>query len=96
MSICLHHLGFGAVTALVAIAMGEVTSPLQNVWFMLKTWRYDSQLADSVFKHLSWVYAAFYFVCRSLIGTAVVRPLPSALQCSSPLPPDFPISSMYS
>ena len=73
MGICIHHLGFAGVTALVAIAMGEITSPLQNIWFMFKTWRYDSQLADHMFKYISWIYAAVYFVCRTIIGPIVVR-----------------------
>lgn len=66
-------LGIAASTALVAIGIGEVTSPLQNIWFILKNVRYKSQAADNVFKYLSWLYAAFYFFCRSNCGFAVVR-----------------------
>ena len=86
----MHHLGFSAVTALAAIAIGEITSPLQNVWFLFKTWRYDSRLADEVFRHLSLVYAVFYVLCRSVVGPFVVltsapmnwNSMPSRCSCS--------------
>jgi hypothetical protein len=57
---------------MVAIVMGEVTSPLQNVWFILKNLRYDFQWADSIFKPLSWIYAVFYVLCRTVVGPVVV------------------------
>ena len=67
------HLGIGATTALVAIGIGEVTSPLQNVWFLLKNFRYRSRMCDNIFKYVSWIYAAFYVLCRSVCGPVVVR-----------------------
>jgi hypothetical protein len=60
---------------MVVIAMGELTSPLQNVWFILRHLRYDFQWADTLFRPLSWVYAVFYVLCRSIIGPVVVCPV---------------------
>jgi hypothetical protein len=77
------RLGIAASTALVAIGIGEVTSPLQNIWFILKNVRYKSQSADEVFRYLSWVYAAFYVFCRSICGPVVVR-CPTASLCVGP------------
>ena len=72
MAICIH-LGFGANTAFIGVAMGELTSPLQNIWFLLKNLRYDFRWADRVFDPLSWIYSAYYVLCRSVIGPLVVR-----------------------
>jgi hypothetical protein len=73
MAVCIY-LRYAAVTAIVAMFMGEITSPLQNVWFVLKTLRYDSQLADDLFRHVSWTYALCYVLCRSILGPIMVRP----------------------
>lgn len=76
MAICIR-LGFGANTAFIGVAMGELTSPLQNVWFLLKNARYDFKWADRVFAPLSWVYSAFYVLCRSVVGPLLVRSRPA-------------------
>ena len=53
--------------------MGEITSPLQNVWFWLKYFRYTNSAADEAFAYVSWIYSAFYIFIRSFFGVAVVR-----------------------
>lgn len=82
------YLGYGNITAVLAIAMGEVTSPIQNVWFLLKNMRYRYRLADQVFAYISWMYSAFYIFIRSGVGLFMVR-----CTCFSPacqLPPSLP------
>lgn len=66
-------LGFSGVTAIAAIAIGELTSPLQNTWYLLKPLRYDVKVADTAFKYVSWLFAAWYILCRSVLGPIVVR-----------------------
>jgi hypothetical protein len=70
-------LGFGSITSVVSISMGEITSPLQNVWFWLKNLRYRYKAADELFAYVSWIYAAFYIFIRSCFGLAVVCAAPS-------------------
>lgn len=75
-------LGFGSISSVVSISMGEITSPLQNVWFWLKHFRYKNKAADEIFAYVSWIYSAFYVFVRSFFGVAVVRP-------STPLSPRY-------
>ena len=72
MSLALY-LGYGGISAIAMIALGEVTSPLQNIWFINKNLRYRRKWADDLFAYVSWVYAAFYVFVRSLVGPVVVR-----------------------
>lgn len=68
-----QYLGYGNITAVLAITMGEVTSPIQNVWFLLKHLRYRHKVADQVFAYVSWMYSAFYIFIRSGFGLFMVR-----------------------
>lgn len=70
-------MGCGNITAVLAITMGEVTSPIQNVWFWLKHLRYRYQVADQMFAYVSWMYSAFYILTRSGFGLCMVRHLHS-------------------
>lgn len=67
-----QYLGYGNITAVLAITMGEVTSPIQNVWFLLKHLRYRHKVADQVFAYVSWMYSAFYIFIRSGFGLFMV------------------------
>ena len=75
------HLGYGALSAISMIAIGESTSPLQNIWFIFKVLRYRYKWVDDAFAHLSWQYAAFYVFVRSAIGPSVVRALVDDCKC---------------
>eukprot|EP00892_Ulva_mutabilis_P002829 jgi/Ulvmu1/12547/UM090_0034.1 len=66
------YLGYGNITAVLAIFMGEITSPIQNVWFWLKHLRYRYKVADQLFAYVSWMYSAFYIFIRSGVGLYMV------------------------
>lgn len=70
---CNLRLGRGAILAEVALVAGEATSPIQNLWFWLKSARYVSRGADVAFAYVSWLYAASYVLMRSVIGVLLVR-----------------------
>jgi len=63
LALCLW-IGVGAQTAAVAIVMGEVTNPLQNVWFISK----DVPALESVYLVISPIFTYFFIVCRCFIG----------------------------
>mmetsp|Transcript_46481 Transcript_46481/g.149120 ORF Transcript_46481/g.149120 Transcript_46481/m.149120 type:complete len:234 (-) Transcript_46481:73-774(-) len=67
-------IGQGALSCLLLMFMGEITSPFQNVWLLARDLRFDYPLARVVFRALTPLYTVFFVVVRTFVGPVYVRP----------------------
>ncbi|KAK9838479.1 hypothetical protein WJX81_001919 [Elliptochloris bilobata] len=72
----------GAQSALVLILLGELTSPLQNLWYFARYLKDRSQVAARAFALISPVYTYIYLLVRSGIAPPAVVWLAYALVTS--------------
>ncbi|KAH7315504.1 hypothetical protein KP509_21G052300 [Ceratopteris richardii] len=65
---CKYFSGHGALSVMLLMAVGEITTPLQSVWTIARLGRDQSTLAKRVYESVSLPFTLLFTCTRGIIG----------------------------